>query len=299
MSLSDITVSKPASKRISSFSVGVWLVGTIALLIGSLSAFDNVGIGDDGFGALDADRPWEQEEPAILTADGDVYSGTGSGLISIPLEEHDGQPYLVNLVDGENVDLYRTRPEDLGRPADDRGYPDNIAYMYEPGSDTYVIPPDADLELWVRAEGDWSFTMARAEVHEMTTGYSTGSGNGLLLYRGDAVSALFTHSGDGTFFVTIQTADGESEQPIIDSGDVDQRVSWDPTDSVFITIESDIDRGVWSVDIDELADAPREPSPDPISPTRPAPTGPAEPAAFGSDTTSPPTTSARSTRGTP
>lgn len=292
MSLRDVTVSNSARRPIRTFSVLVWIWGAIVLFIGALNTFADIGIGDDGFAVIGEDEnPWDAENPPVFEADGDVYSGAGSGVIRIPLEEHNQEPLAVRLDEGEYVDLFSTAPEDLDAPAADRYYPDTVAYLYDPGSEAFILPVDADLELWVRSDGDWSFTLTPANVTAMTDGYASGTGDELLVYRGDAVSARFTHKGTGPFYVTIQTAGGESDRPIIDSGEIDERLSWDPADSVFITIESDADRGVWSVDIDELAtDDPVEPVPEPTpsdSPAAPA-AHPAEPA-----------TVSRHTRGTP
>jgi hypothetical protein len=96
----------------------------------------------------------------------------------------------------------------------------------------------------------------------MTDGYASDTSDVFLVYRGDAVSARFIHKGAGIFVVTIQTLGGESDQPIIESGEVDQRLSWDPTDAVYFTVEADDGRGVWSIDIDELATDARS-APDP------------------------------------
>ncbi|MCU1404548.1 MAG: hypothetical protein JWQ43_851, partial [Glaciihabitans sp.] len=125
----------------------------------------------------------------------------------------------------------------------------------------------------------------KAEFTEITDGFASGSGNGYLVYRGDAVSARFVHRGDGIFFVTIQTVGGQSDRPIIESGEIDLRESWDPTSAVYFSIESDDERGAWTVDIDELAgDAPTDsPSPGDVQPdatvTDPAASPATDPAA--------------------
>lgn len=279
MSLRDVTVSGSARRRIRSFSVLIWIFGCVLLFVSALNAFENVGLGDDGFAVIgEDDYPWEVENPPVFEADGNVYSGDGSGVIRIPLEEHNGEPLAVQLEDGEYVDLFVTSPEDPDRPGDDGFYPDDVAYMYDPSDEAFVLPTEADLELWVRTEGEWSFTLAPADVQEITNGYASGKGDQLLIYRGDAVSARFEHAGAGVFFVTVQTPGSDRDQPIIESGEVSERLSWDPADSVFFSIESDAERGVWTVDIDELADdSPQETPPPSGTPTTP-PADPAEPA---------------------
>jgi hypothetical protein len=201
----------------------------------------------------------------VFEADGTTYSGDGSGLIRIPVAEHGQNAYSVTLLSDDYVDLFVTDAADVGRPDNDRGYPSNIAYLYSAGDETFVLPPDADLELWVRADEAWELSLQPAVAVEITDGYAGGKGNELLVYRGDAVSARFVHRGDGLFYVTVQTPGTRADRPIIESGDVDLRHAWGISDVVYFSIESDAERGAWSIDIDELAtDAPVEPDPEPL-----------------------------------
>lgn len=261
MSMRDGAVSGSARARIRSFSVWLWVGGAVVLAVGALNTFADVGIGDEGFGIIaDNENPWEVPDPPIFEPDGVTYSGEGSGLIRIPLQDHDEDAYAVSLISGDYLDLYVTEADDIGRPDGARGYPTSLGYLYDPKDDVLVLPPDADLELWVRTDNPWQFTLQKAEVVEMTDGFASGTGNDFLVYRGDAVSARFVHKGEGVFYVTVQTRGERSDQPLIESGEVDQRLSWDPTDSVYISIEADDGRGAWSVDIDELAPDTPEPA---------------------------------------
>lgn len=255
-------MSSTARRRIRSFSVWVWALGAVVLFFGALNTYSDLGIGQDGLALIDDGvNPWDVEDPPVFEPDGTTYSGQGSGLIRIPIEDHDQGPYLVSLVAGDYVDLYMTEADDLGRPIDDRGYPTNVDTLYDPEDEILLLPPDADLELWVNTEDPWEFTLQKAQVTEITDGFASGTGNDFLVYRGDAVSARFLHKGEGIFYLTVQTLGQEADQTLIEYGDVDERQSWDPTEAVYFSIESDAGRGAWSVDIDELAtDAP--PTPD-------------------------------------
>jgi hypothetical protein len=263
VSMTDLSVSTTSRRRIRTFSTWLWVWGAVVLFIGALNTYSEVGIGDGGFALLgDGENPWEVAEPPVFEPDGTTYSGDGSGVIRIPLEEHGQQAYSATLLTDEYVDLFVTDADDLDRPDNDRGYPTNVAYLYDEGAQTFVLPPDADLELWVRTDDAWELTLQPAVAVEITDGYAGGSGNQLLVYRGDAASARFVHRGDGLFYVTVQTFGTRSEMPIIESGDVDERYAWGIADAVYINIESDADRGAWSIDIDELAtDDPVEPEP--------------------------------------
>jgi hypothetical protein len=263
VSMNPVAVSKTARRRIRTFSVWIWVWGALVLFVGALNAYSDIGIDEDGFGLLsDNEAPWEMDDPPVIEASGNRYSDDGSGVIRIPLEEHDQAPYQAILTFDNNVDLFVTSPEDLALPEAQRGRPDNIAYLHRQGDTVLVVPGDGDLELWVRGNGSWGITLQKAALREMTDGYASDTSDVFLVYRGDAVSARFIHKGAGIFVVTIQTLGGESDQPIIESEEVDQRLSWDPTDAVYFTVEADDGRGVWSIDIDELATDARS-APDP------------------------------------
>ena len=90
---------------------------------------------------------------------------------------------------------------------------------------------------------------------------ASGTGNAYLIYTGNAVSARFIHVGDGIFFVTIYTAFTQ-DSPIIESGDIDERISWEP--DAYVVIEIEASDGAWSIDIDRLAQStPTPPTPTP------------------------------------
>ena len=258
MSLTDLSVSRTARRGIRTFSAWVWVWGAMVLFAGALNTYSDIGLDEDGFGLLsDNDAPWEMDDPPIIEASGNRYSDDGSGLIRIPRQEHDQAPYQVILTFDNDVDLFVTSPEDLALPEAQRGRPDAVASLHRQGDTALVVPGERDLELWVRGNGSWGITLQKAALREISDGFASDTANVFLAYRGDAASARFVHEGDGIFVVTVQTQGGVSDQPIIDSGWVDQRLSWDPTDAVYFTVEVDDGRGVWSIDIDELAtDAP-------------------------------------------
>ena len=271
MSLTDLSVSRTARRGIRTFSAWVWVWGAMVLFAGALNTYSDIGLDEDGFGLLsDNDAPWEMDDPPIIEASGNRYSDDGSGLIRIPRQEHDQAPYQVILTFDNDVDLFVTSPEDLALPEAQRGRPDAVASLHRQGDTALVVPGERDLELWVRGNGSWGITLQKAALREISDGFASDTANVFLAYRGDAASARFVHEGDGIFIVTVQTHGGVSDQPIIDSGWVDQRLSWDPTDAVYFTVEVDDGRGVWSIDIDELAtDAP---TPAPLTTTAPTTT---------------------------
>lgn len=277
MSLGETTASNAARRRIRSFSVVAWIAGGLIMSGVAYNTYLDVGIGDGGFGIIgEGDYPWQQAEPTVFgNPDGDTWSGNGSGVIRVPLADHQQQPHIARLGGRADefaaISLSVTDTEDLDDPADDRAWPRTIAYL-RGEEEALILPGEGMLELWIEGEGDWTLTLAKTDVDEITDGIASGKGNAFLVYRGDAVSARFTHRGDGIFFVTVHPAGAESDRPIIESGSVNERVVWEPTDAVYFTIESEEEHGVWSIDIDELATvAPQSPETPPASPEPAAP----------------------------
>jgi hypothetical protein len=267
--MTDLPVSRIARRGIRTFSVWVWVWGTLVLVVGALNTYSNIGLDEDGFGFItNNEAPWEIDGPHVIEANGNRYSDDQSGVIRIPRQEHNQAPYQVVLTVDNDVDLFVTSAEDLALPEAERGRPDTIASLHRQGDTALVVPGERDLELWVRGTGIWEITLQEAALREITTGFASDTANTFLVYRGDALSARFIHKGAGTFVVTIQTPGGVFDQPIIDSGEVDQRLSWDPTDAVYFTVATDAGSGAWSIDIDEPA--PAAPTPAPLTP--PAPT---------------------------
>lgn len=264
--MTKVSVSSAARRRIRSFSVWVWVFGSAVLFVFALNTFG--GGGNDALAnGGDEATPWNVEDPPVFEPDGTTYSGEGGGVIMIPLEDHDQDPYLlVGRVMSDYVSLSMSEPEDLGLSADDRFYPTIVGGVLEPDDEMLLLPPDSDLELWVDTNGRWEFTLKKTPVTEITGGFASGVGNDTLVYRGDAASARFVSKGTGDFSVSFTTLDGPVGGTIYAYGEADVRQSWPPSGTVYFSIESEGAQDAWSVDIDELAtDAP---TPDPQKGTR-------------------------------
>jgi hypothetical protein len=218
--------------------------------------------GGDLYGTTDPyGYPWEAANPLEAEqVDDELWSAAGSAVIHIPAADFQ-EPRRASIDAGADLDLYLTNPRDAEIFPGERPWPDNVAYLYG-DSDELLVPTGEDVELWVRADGPWQLRLEPIAVVEVTDFY-TGRGNGVVVYRGDAVSARLTHVGEGVFFVDVSTA-FENDTPIIESGDVDQRVSWAIDSWVVFEIESDADRGAWTIDIEELA----RPTPTPTERSR-------------------------------
>jgi hypothetical protein len=274
VSMKDVSVSRTARRGIRTFSVWVWVWGALVLFVGALNTyavevevFDDVAVEDEAVedeAVEDAPvelpdgrtAPWAMAEPTVFEPDGITYSGSGGGVIRIPLEEHNQDPYAVTQVSGVGITLYLTNAEDVGQPITARSLPAYVTSVYS--DESLIFPHEAELELWVVNDGLWEFTLQEAEITKIRDGFATGTGTGTrhLVYRGDAVSAHFSHRGTGRFNLTINPLDSYTTRPITAAGDVDQRKSWNPASAVYFTIETDTRQdSAWSIDIDELASA--------------------------------------------
>jgi hypothetical protein len=264
-----VTFAPPPASGIATRRIGIangvlWILATIVLVVvGATTAYQFVVTPYTG-GGLFVDPyayPWEDDEPVVAEeADPNVWSAVGPAVIRLPADRF-LQPRRGSIVAGEEMDLYRTNPADADVAPGQRPWPDAIAYLYG-DRETYVVPSGGDLELWVMANGPWELRLEPLSVAEVTDVYS-GQGDGVVMYRGDAVSAQLSHVGEGVFFVDIYTAFANDTGAIIEVGPVDQRVTWGIDSWVVFAIESDADRGVWTIDIEELARPTSEPSPTP------------------------------------
>jgi hypothetical protein len=252
-------VSRAATRRIGVANAVLWIAGSIVLtIVGATATYAFVVAPFTGGGYLGAYYPWEADEPLVATEDDGVWAADAAGVIRIPAAEFT-VPLEALVVGGGAVELYRTDPADQPDYPGDIVRPNYIGYV-SADAEQLIVPSVDDLELWVGAEGAWQLRLTPIEATVMDDDGVSGTDNAYLLYTGDAVSARFIFIGEGIFFVTIYTT-RTTEYPITGSGDVDQRISWDPDSYVVIEIESS--QGAWSIDIDELAQSTPSPTPTP------------------------------------
>ncbi|KAE8765804.1 hypothetical protein [Georgenia thermotolerans] len=252
--------SDAAVEEIRRFSRWPWVVGAVAMVLVVLAVIGQVSY-DAATGRLVADPgssaetyPWKLEDPPVVTAADGTWSGTGSALIQ--LDQPPGQvvPREVTVEHGRvNLSVTKAAPQ-LSLPARDREWPRYVDYLSPSAGPAIVVPPAQErVELWVQGEGEWALSIEDLRPQPLETAHD-GTGNAVLQYTGDSLSARFVHRGNGVFTVTVHTDDG-ADTAIIESGDVDRRLSWDESSSVLFAIES-TGEGAWTVAVDQLAAAP-------------------------------------------
>lgn len=257
------TLSRDAATRIDRFSRTVWTLGGIFAAILAFIAIAPLTWGDNGLnagGGGNGDYPWEQDDPAeVQLAGGVITAPAGGSVLRIPAAERSSDPLVLASAEDVNVRVSATPAGevDFDATADDRAWPDSMGYIEE-DSVAVLMPTDGDLEVWFRSDEAFTATIAPLETDPIEGAFADGSGNGLLYYDGPAISARAVHRGDGIFFITVHTVAG-SEMPVIDSSDVDQVFAWQPGGPVVFQIESDADRGAWTLEL--YGDTPASPAP--------------------------------------
>jgi hypothetical protein len=254
-------VSRAATRRIGAANAVLWIAGSIVLVIvGATAAYAFVVAPfTPGGGLLGGEEyPWEAAEPLVATESDGVWSADASGVIRIPAAEFT-EVRAATVVAGGDITLYRTDPAQEPDYPGEVPWPEYIGNIY-PDEDTLIVPSGEDLELWVGAGGAWQLRLSPIEATVMGEDGASGTDDAYLIYTGNAVSGRFVFIGDGIFFVTIHTA-FTRDSPIIETGDVDQRVSWEP--DVYVVIQIEATDGAWSIDIDQLAQSTPSPTPTP------------------------------------
>lgn len=273
-------VPETAQHRITAFSRVVWIFGGIVAVVVALTSVDRIGW-EPGRGLVDlrdsgtyGNYPWDQPNVPIIERDDETetWRGTGNGVIHFDDYNHEDPPLVVTMVEGEEraqISFTESGVPQAGLPVDERDWPTSAGSV-RADEPVFVPPVDGTVEIWVASNDDWALSIEPGEAQKIDD-FAAGTGNAWLAYRGEALSGRFIHRGEGVFFVTLYTENGR-ESLIIDSGEVNLRASWDPSPWVYIEIESDADRGVWTVDLDNV-DPSDSPTPPPSAPPSPGPQG--------------------------
>ena len=218
------------------------LVGVVWGALDDLDMVEGAPLGVDD----PNDAPWDRAAPQELTIadDGTLQIPAGGGVLHVPQSSSD--PVLKITTTGEPsdwVDVSLT-PDGVVRDDDEYFYPDSAGDIFSEGDTVMLFPGARDLEVWFESEAAETLRVAPLEVDAMGA-TASGEGDATLLYEGEHISARAVHRGDGVFFLDTFTPGGR-DSPVIESGDVDERFSWDGSPVVFV-IESS---GPWTLQID-------------------------------------------------
>ncbi|GAA5201050.1 hypothetical protein [Microbacterium jejuense] len=268
-------------ERIRRFSMVTWILGSIVVAVIAFLVFPQIAlnprtgeiqVGDE---LGDDPRPWQIADPQEYeVVDGELHGTAAGGFLRLPA----GSP-MIQLAGGpgvENadwVDIYQQQGTQTDIEADDWEYPGYIGSLHPDAEVLVLASADEDGLLWFReSEADWTVTVTEPEVTPMGESAS-GTGNAVLMYEGDALSGRFEHTGTGVFLVAAVTV-GDWESLVNEVDEVDERVSWKPTDRVVFQVQADTGDGSWTITLDTPAGTAPEPTTtgDPPGDAAPEPT---------------------------
>ncbi|SEB59455.1 hypothetical protein SAMN04489806_1220 [Paramicrobacterium humi] len=241
-------VSLAARRRLSLFSIVIWIVGLCVVAVVGANA---LGVGDGGSGsdAAYADDPWLNPHPTLAAHDGDVYSGRTGEVIRLtgldtskPVHLHVVEGDFVRAsVTGENGSLAFT---DVGD--------DPARFTISEYDQEYIMPPASALELWPEADEPWSIQVTQPALAELS-GTVSGIGDAAFVYSGTATSARVSARGEYSLRVTV-VAGLVGEQVLSVSGNVDRTIAWADSDAAVFVIDA-FEETAWTITV------PDEPAP--------------------------------------
>lgn len=256
-------MSDPALQRIRRFSRATWVIGTVVIGVVAFFVVPGIGLVGDGI-VVDVDGngtervyPHLADDPAELEfVDGVVTGGRDGGWIPF---DADAEPLMIRRpashddtdhVGNDYITVFHTADE-AAFDADGE-FPASLSALWDSQDVVYATPALTDGRLWFSAiDGTWEVLAEPVETTAVVDGAATGSDDALLSYRGDALSARFTHTGPGFLRVTVYSPEFEYRgTPAVN--DVDEfttRASWPIPGTVLFMIESS--GGEWSVAVDE------------------------------------------------
>ncbi|MEJ1086899.1 hypothetical protein WDU99_01055 [Microbacterium sp. Mu-80] len=257
-------MSDPALARIRTFSRYTWIVGAVGVMVAAFFVVPNITLLGDGVvvaggngGYGERINPYYEDDPVELTmADGVIPGDRQGGWMTFdkdsePLElrrpaSHDDTDHYGN----DYISVYQTPGAPGEHPARD-GLP-MLGSLWDSEDVVYATPALTDSRLWFGAiDDEWQVLAEPVRSTAIVDGVAEGSGDEMLSYRGDALSARFTHTGSGYLRVTAFSPEFEyrGEPHVNDVDDFTTRASWPVPGTVLFRIESS--GGEWSVTVDE------------------------------------------------
>lgn len=250
-------MSDPALRRIRVFSRTTWGVGAVGIMIAALLTVPQVALVDgelhvDPGHGLGADRiyPYHEDHPVKLElVDGRLSGDERGGWLPYPA---DAGPLAFRMAHehADYVNVFQTADAAAFERGEERH--ENLDALWDPEDVVYATPALTDGRLWFSAgTPTWELVAEPVEATPTVAGAATGTGDALLSYRGDALSAKFSHTGAGFLRVTLYAPEFEydGDPAVNDVDDFTARASWPVPGTVLFRIEST--GGEWSVDVDE------------------------------------------------
>lgn len=246
--------ARSGDARIRSFSRIVWTVGSIVITIVAVLVFPRIYLGPAGDlyvegGGIGYERtlPWLEDDPVELEiVDGRIRGDRDGGVLPLASSS---DPLVLRGLGTDDIGVGVRQSVDAGDAAD-TDLPASIGWLYSADDEVFLLPGRADGLVWFSSEDPaWEVTVDPVRTQPITDSVS-GTGDAVLAYRGDALSARFVHEGAGIFRVTI-AAPGETTLAVNEVDDVSERASWREPGVVLFLIEAAGGDGEWTVTTDE------------------------------------------------
>ena len=248
-------MSDPAAAQIRRFSRIVWIAGAIAVALIAFFAIPPVFVLADGRVVVDdgggraGDRIFPQHEDdalALTWGDGTISGDRRGGWLPFAADaepialrmphEHPDYVHVFQTADAAELETAGIAPAE------------SLGSLWDTEDIVYAVPSDTDGRLWISAGSDWELTVEPLQSTPIVDAQASGTGDAVLSYRGDALSARFAHTGSGFLRVRV-LAPELNEVGVNDVDDFTKRTSWPRAGTVLFMIESS--GGEWSVAVDE------------------------------------------------
>lgn len=246
-------LSAAARLRLGSFSVGVWVVGLVLIVIIGAATLTQLPYEMNGR-RNDAYRyePWLNPSPSVATDEGGgVYSGRDGDVIRLSGVDP-AQPLVLRRLDHTSVfDVVVTGPDG---PRTRATTPPRFADWDYGTMEMYVVAPGVDAEIWVDAPSDetWRMSVAPASL-PVESGVVSGAGPRSFVIEGGAPTARVSGRGSSYVSVTVVTTSG-SDMVLGEAGRFDRSIAWADSPVTVFVVDTGKD-GAWSIDLGPPAPA--------------------------------------------
>lgn len=249
-------MSEPGFAQISRFSRFVWVIGALGIAVAAFFVVPQVALRGDGRIVVDngegyaGDRVYPQhvDDPVELALEGDTLSGDQQG--GWLAFDADSTPLMLRMAHEHDnyINIFQT--SDIADLAADRAVsPESLGALWDLDDVVYAVPAATDGRLWVSVDSArWDLSVTPVAHTPIADAAASGTGDAMLSYEGDALSARFSHTDSGFLRVTV-IAPEQFDLAVNDVDEFSRRASWRVPGTVLFMIESS--GGEWSVAVDE------------------------------------------------
>lgn len=167
------------------------------------------------------------------------YSGTGDDVVKISKPDGQDQSAIVT--------LHYTGSSNFVVTSLDGSMQETDLLVNEIGNYDGTVLTDADTTtLKISAQGSWRMSVKSVLAAEkVKNGKASGTGDQVVIWKGDAGVAKITHHGESNFVVTTYAGGGDGSLLVNEIGNYSGKVPW-PSGPTVCVINAD---GTWSISV--------------------------------------------------